>query len=414
MTMGKRQESQRRSTAARQTRSALAALAVLQGCDGEGRSVAPTVTDSAGVTIVEYAAWAPDSLPWSVGAEPLVQIGALEGEDVYQFDQIGGVARLADGRIVVASSGTQDLRYFDPTGRHLRSVGRKGEGPGEFQSLGTLVVLPGDSVAVYDWNLQRVSFFDPSGTFVRSFLLQHSAGVAFPIGRFTDGVWLMQPGFVFSPGDPGATVVRDTSRLLVFAEDGTLPDSASRWIGPDFYLRSEGQHASATSLPFGRMTEVALSGVGYYEGYTDRYEIARRDRAGAADLLIRASRTVVPVTDADVAAHKAERLKSADSQFRPQLERLYQDIPFPSTMPAFSDLQVDAAGNLWVLEVRPPGDEQRLWTVFDTAGRMLGAIETPPGVSIREIGRDYLLGTWSDDLDVQYVRLYRLDRGTVR
>lgn len=401
---------QRRSAAARQAASALAAMTALVACGGGSGSPAPTVTDSAGVTIVEYAGWAPESLPWSVGAEPLVEIGALEGAEAYQFDQIGGVARLSDGRIVVASGGTQDLRYFDPTGRHLRSVGRKGEGPGEFQSIGTLAVLPGDSVAVYDWNLQRVSFFDPSGTFVRSFLLQHAAGVAFPVGRFADGSWLMQPGFVFSPGDPGTTVVRDTARLLVFTEDGTLRDSAGRWIGPDFYLRSEGTHASATSLPFGRMTEVAVAGVGYYEGYTERYEIARRGPSGAADLVIRASRRTVPVTDAEVEAHKAERMADADAGFRPQLERLYQDIPFPSTMPAFGDLQVDAAGNLWVLEVPSPGDDRRIWTVFDTAGRMLGTIETPPGVAVREIGRDYLLGTWSDELDVEYVRLYRLDR----
>jgi hypothetical protein len=362
------------------------------------------------VTIVEYATWEPQPLPWSVGVEPLLEIGLLEGDEAYQFAQIGAVARLSDGRIVVASGGTQDLRYFDPTGRHLRSVGRKGDGPGEFQSVGTLVVLPGDSVAAYDWNLLRVSFFDPAGTFVRSFAFQHSAGVAFPLGRFADGSWLMQPGFVFSPGGPGATVVRDTSRLLVFEGDGRLRDSASRWIGPDFYVRSEGTHASAASLPFGRFTEAAVFGERYFEGYTERYEIARRVPSGVADLLIRARRAAVPVTDEEVAAHKAERLRGAEASRRPDIERLYRDIPFPATMPAFADLRVDADGNLWVLEATPPTTDRRLWTVFDTAGRMMGSIETPPAVAVREIGRDYLLGTWTDDLDVEYVRMYRLDR----
>jgi len=390
---------------------ALLIAAVFGACGGGESGPAATVTDSAGVTIVEYGTWAPESLPWRVGAEPLVQIGALEGEDAYQFDQIGGVARLSDGRIVVANGGTQELRYFDRTGRHLRSTGRKGEGPGEFEGLGSLVVLPGDSVAVYDWSQRRVSFFDSDGVFVRSLTLQYPASVPFPVGRFADGAWLAQPGFTFAPGSPGTDVVRDTSTLLVFDDKGAVRDSAGRYIGPDFYLRSEGQSAFATSLPFGRTTELAVWRDRYYAGYTDRYEIERLNETGVPDLVVRARRAVAPVTDADVAAHKAQRMADADAQWRPRLERLYQDIPFPSTMPAFSDLQVDANGNLWVLEVRPPGDERRIWTVFDTTARMLGAIETPPAVSIRDIGRDYLLGTWSDELDVQYVRLYALERG---
>ena len=392
----------------------LSTLAVLTAaCSGGTGAVgsAPVVIDSAGVTIVEYATWAPEPLPWSVGVEPLLAIGLLEGDEPYQFSQIGGVARLSDGRIVVANGGTQELRYFDPTGRHVRSVGRKGDGPGEFQSIGTLVVLPGDSVAAYDWNLQRVSFFDPAGTFVRSVPFQHSAGVAFPVGRFTDGTWLLQPGFAFAPGESGATVVRDTSRLLVFGADGRLRDSAGRWIGPEFYVRSEGTHASASSLPFGRVTEVVVFGERYFEGYTERYEIARRTPSGVAELLIRARRAAVPVTEATVAAHKAEHLRDVEASFRPEIERLYRDIPFPNTMPAFDDLQVDPDGNLWVREASSPGADRRIWAVFDTAGRMMGSIETPPAVGIRQIGRGYLLGTWTDDLDVEYVRMYRLDRG---
>jgi hypothetical protein len=340
----------------------------------------------------------------------MVEMGALEGDEAYQFDQVRGISRLSDGRIVVANGGTHELRYFDPTGRHLRSVGRKGEGPGEFQGLGVLVTWSGDSVAVYDWNLRRVSVFDSSGDFARSVTLQYPASVPFPVGRFADGAWLAQPGFTFAPGSPGTDIVRDTSVLLVFDGQGVLQDSASRYVGPDFYVRSEGLSAFAMSLPFSRSTEVAVWGDRYYAGYTERYEVTRFDARGVPDLIIRALRPAAPLTEADVAAYKAERLADMDAQSRPQAERLYRDMPFPATMPAFNALQVDAEGNLWVLEVGPQGDEQPRWTVFDTTGRVLGTIGTPPAVSVREIGRDYLLGTWSDELEVQYVRLYRLDR----
>ena len=41
-----------------------------------------------------------------------------------------------------------------------------------------------------------------------------------------------------------------------------------------------------------------------------------------------------------------------------------------------------------------------LWTVFSPAGRVLGFVETPEGLEIREIGDDYVLGHAKGELDV--------------
>jgi hypothetical protein len=37
-------------------------------------------------------------------------------------------------------------------------------------------------------------------------------------------------------------------------------------------------------------------------------------------------------------------------------------------------------------------------------------VELPAGLRVLEIGGDYVLGVWNDELDVQHVRLHRLDR----
>ena len=62
------------------------------------------------------------------------------------------------------------------------------------------------------------------------------------------------------------------------------------------------------------------------------------------------------------------------------------------------------------MEASAPTDEPRRWSVFDREGRWLGSVETPAGLSVREIGEDYLLGTWKDDVGVEHVRVHRLDR----
>ena len=71
-----------------------------------------------------------------------------------------------------------------------------------------------------------------------------------------------------------------------------------------------------------------------------------------------------------------------------------------------------------VREVSGP-DEAR-WTipaptglhdVFRPDGVYLGTVKLPHDLRIAEIGPDYVLGMARDDLDVEYVRMYGLDRG---
>ena len=46
--------------------------------------------------------------------------------------------------------------------------------------------------------------------------------------------------------------------------------------------------------------------------------------------------------------------------------------------------------------------------MFDPSGEILGVVETPERFTIHEIGRDFVLGHWTDDMDVEHVRLYGL------
>jgi hypothetical protein len=383
---------------------------VLGACAGAEAGPSAAVRDSAGVTIVENPAALAEREAWTVAAEPTVAIGVLEGDERYQFSRVGSGVRLSDGRIVVANGGTHELRYYDASGAHLVSVGRQGEGPGEFQGLELITALPGDSLAAYDFNLRRISFFDSSGAFVRSVLLDFTEGYPSPVGRFADGSWLSSRGFTFSPGDDGSDVIRDTVPLMVFGADGALRDTAGVFPGVEVYLQSEGGAAWASSLPFGRTTEVAVSGSRFYAGHTERYEIARYTPEGAPELIIRLGRAAVPVGGVDVDRLKAERLENANPTWRQRTERMFADMPLPGTFPAFGDLMADPDGHLWVLDYPRPGEDARRWTVFSSEGRALGFVATPPGLRVLEIGRDHVLGVWLDDLDVEHVRLYRLER----
>ena len=130
------------------------------------------IRDSAGVRIVENERSAETSrLGWRVGPEPSVSIGALEGEEPYLLHW--ATARmLPDGRIAVANGGSDEVRVFDPSGRHVATWGGQGEGPGEFSGLTQVARWPGDSLVAWYSHGRSMSVFDASGNFGRSFSLQ--------------------------------------------------------------------------------------------------------------------------------------------------------------------------------------------------------------------------------------------------
>lgn len=388
-----------------------ASIATLASCGaGDRAGAAPIVRDSAGITIVENVAplWT-DENAWRVEAGPTLDIGVLEGDPAYQFFRIRGVARLSDGRIVVANGGSGELRYYDPTGRHLLSTGGQGGGPGEFASLGRILRLPGDSVLAVDLSRPRVAVFDGAGRYVQSF------DVRTPVGRLDDGTFVRLASVPLD-AMPQTGPLRQPQRILLVAADGETADTVALVPGTESYLVVD-QSESAVSIlrrsaPFHRTQSVIVAGDRLYSSAGDDYEITVHAPDGTVSGLIR---RLVPnrlVTDVDIDAFRDhERARATDDNARRSIERFLADAPYPETMPALDALIMDAEGMLWVRDYATPTEREerpQSWSVFDGDGRWLGTVETPVGLEVREIGSDYILGVWKDGFEVEHVRMHRI------
>jgi hypothetical protein len=70
----------------------------------------------------------------------------------------------------------------------------------------------------------------------------------------------------------------------------------------------------------------------------------------------------------------------------------------------------DVEGCLWVEDFQRPGQENRSWTIYGSDGIRSGRIVLPERFNPAEIGEDYILGVGWDELRVEYVRMYTLER----
>lgn len=392
----------------------LSTLAYAAGCgvDAE-RTEGPAVRDSAGITIVQNTSpvWS-DGAAWRVATKPIVTIGGLAEEEEDQLFRVVDAVRLSDGRIVVANAGTQDLRFYDAEGRFLQASGGEGSGPGEFQALAALIRLPADSLLTWDFRNRRAQVFGPDGGFARSFQIESQVRI-WPLGAFGDGTLLVSSQDIFgSRSRPD--IWRDSLTYLRYDRTGEPIDTVGEFAGPEYYTSAEGAAMASvlvTSRILGLQPQTAVHGTGFYYGESDEYEIGYYAANGELQRLIRLARPSREVSADLKEQYVADLLeRSSNEQFRTRLERIVEEMPFPETLPAFQRMLVDPEGNLWVADYPPPGGARTHWSVFDPDGRWLGALDTPNGLTVYQIGTDFILGRRLDELNVERLDLYRLER----
>lgn len=385
-------------------------LSLTSACAAPGERASYTVRDSAGIQIVESTAPAwEEGAGWRVVAEPMLAIGVLDGPEEYQLFRAFSPLRTSRGEIVVANSGSFELRFYDLEGTYLRAVGREGGGPGEFARMGEIWRLGADSLVLYDFGNNRLSVHEIDGGFGRTMRLEQVAAVPLPMGVFTGGSVLAY-WHVASDG-PTADGLQRTPRMYgVWDVEGAFVDSMARLPGSELFAVSVGaEGAVATGRPFGRSPVEIAGGERWYYGSGDRYEIEVRVMDGTLERLIRRPVPNRPVTE-ELIEERERRLRERRAARGVTTPSPFDDIPYPADMPPYEEFRLDAGGNLWVAYYRLEEEPIR-WAVFDPEGRWLGDIETPPNGRVSDIGDDYVLGVWRGELDVQQVRVYRLVKG---
>lgn len=383
-------------------------------CSGsDNRAGTFTVSDSAGVEIAISTGplWR-ESAGWNIDPTPSLEIGVEEGEEPYMLSRVFDALRLPDGRILVGNSATSEIRVFDREGKFLKSVGRKGNGPGEFGELSSVRFwrLRDGSLLGYDGGNLRVHLFDSTLAYQRTVRIESTRdGLrAFLQGVFADGSWQMLALVPELKNEPG-TYLRSAQQFVRFKPDGT-PDTTLRRV--EGRTRFVHQFGSTTQFPFVPFTAEPLAAAGEHLWVMNGggTELEQRNLRGDLVRVVRLMRDVPRTADV-YARYVASSLATMDSSRRAQYEHFYGlNHPLPEHIPAYQAILVDATSHLWLERYRLPGDTIPSWDVVAPNGRWLGAVSVPPRLRVMQVGVDFVLGRHLDSLGVERIRVHPLGR----
>jgi sugar lactone lactonase YvrE len=384
---------------------------ILIGCD-EPQAISATgwdgvMRDSAGITVVEnYGPTWEEGEEWRVSPEPLISVGGAEAPEQYLFANVTGAFLLGNGRIVVADMWSHQVRWFDSQGGFVQAVGREGGGPDDFGRITDMWRTADDSLVVLDLGNARIKVLGPEGKLAR--LIRYPYVMSILQGLFVDGSFLLEKWEEEEAAIPEG-LHRSPVTYIRWKPAGELTDTLVERPGAiRYYELVNNQFLSATP-PYTSWYAVATAKDRWYYSSQDRYEIEEYSPEGELLRLIRLNVPRQPVTPELVEEYR-EYANEYFARVPTWSLRWRLSLPMPEYLPPHGDFVVDDEGNLWVAEYSVR-EEPTVWSVFDSEGRLLGSVHIPPRGTLTQIGADFVLGVWKDELDVEEVRLYELIKG---
>ena len=368
--------------------------------------------DSTGVRRVTIDPSAADAM-CSVGEEPTFSVGDDEDHDELWFSRVLGVARLSDGSVAVADDQSREVRIFDASGSHVRSMGREGEGPGEFDNIWFMWRLPGDTLWVGDFRPWRYHLYTSTGEHVRTVTMDPLyANRSRGGGVLANGVSL---NVRYEPARRRDFKTPDSWHVEAHGPDGKLLGTLMTLPGRTFG-RVGGDASNFYDSPlFDASSSIDVAGRTVAVANGRDPEVKVLDDELRLRLVVRWDDPGREVTAAHVrSAREARRRRAGEAgeERRLGISDLDSDLPAADFFPSVSSVKAGVDGTVWVWRYPRPGVPGRSRVMaFGSDGDLECFLTTnKDDYRILEFGADYVLGVHTTELGVQHVAMYDLVR----
>jgi hypothetical protein len=335
-------------------------------------------------------------------ATTVYAVGREEGAEHELFANVVAVGFDARDNLYVLDRDNQRVIVFDARGRFVRTVGKRGEGPGEFTFPIAMAVGADGSLLVADLGRASLSYFSPDGEY-RSVPMPADAGrpvSGLLVRDAPDGALLrtqnIGPGALTTGQPPKSPIIR-----LAPLGDGARVTKLFEFELPAPVVRqSEGRTMVAMGtrafepLPFWATLPGGALAVTHDAGYAVRV----LDRAGRVQRIV--ERPIRPrrVTREDREREIERRRRVATSgggvavQVGPGgttfsgarggmaaagVEQMLSNIEFADVVPVISGMTADPSGRIWIQRTARIGDPGAIDLVA-ADGRYIGTLPAQP------------------------------------
>ena len=144
----------------------LTIFAVLISCKQQKTEWQGTIEEVDGITVVKNPK-EPMYGEEVFSLEEELSIGEVAGTEEYMFSRIDDIAVDDEENIYILDSKQTHIKTFNRDGEYLKSIGRKGQGPGELQYPVNLTISPMNEILVNDY-ARCLSIFSIDGNFLRA------------------------------------------------------------------------------------------------------------------------------------------------------------------------------------------------------------------------------------------------------
>jgi hypothetical protein len=381
-------------------RAALACALLALACDRSaetGRQELISRFDT--VAGVVHAVSSGTPVEWQV--EEVARIGSLDAGPA-AFGRVRSVVLDGGGSIYVADQQAAEIRVFDSRGEYVRTLGRRGRGPGEFGDLYSLAWL-GDTLVALDPRNARLGLMSATGEWLGLWRWQPFSGPAVRLHQATlEAVYApvvvqpaagtISPALVrFTHEGPGDTlVIPPTPEGRPSNAVCPTPNGGIRFFAIPYLPGLEHAGAPGGALAVAWEDEYRILFIGV-SGDTLRVVERRLDRVPLSEA----------EWDAATADFRAFREEHPDVSCQPA------ELRRPELKPALREIFFDVAGRIWVEIYTPEGFA---FEVFDGEGRLiarLAGLERDTGVPPYVRGGRLLLVT-EESSGIQQVRALQL------
>jgi hypothetical protein len=362
---------------------------------------------------------------WRAALE--VRIGSVDAPD-RTLTWVSQALIGPNGALYIAQPQDRRIRVFDATGKLVRSIGRRGQGPGEFENL-SAIGFRNDTLYATDSALRRVSFFSAEGAFLRSVqlaspLIGQPPAIYFPTSPqilLSDGTGLVKPEI------PVALVASGSGRVpyLHIGRTGEVIDTLvwQELPAETFEIRSEGNRFfAAKPFPDTRLFHLAADGSGVViverarerDATQPQFRVRKIGIAGdtvfARSFAYERAKLEPGAVDHAVDQILARLARRAQAPSRREIEQTLRQLDLvPETAVPVTAVASANDGSIW-LRRESDGVSPTLWQVLAPDGTLVAQLRLPAAQQILAIRDDGLVLLELDALDVPYVLRYRIRR----